>query len=267
MTLGGNMIAKEKNEHAEEGGHWYKPNGDTAYFVKAKGTGKDRPTTLRDARTLGLYPSTTTILQQLAKPGLQLWLNQQILLSALTLPRLATESEPAWLERVMFDSKEAGRKAAERGNLAHAIIQTYYENEVYIPEYPKYVYEVEQALDNEFGLHKWVAEQSFGHQGLRYGGKADLYAPADHLTDFPGAVIDIKTKAGDLEKIKPFPEHIYQLASYREGLGIPNAICGNLFVNPDTNEVRLVIHDPQDVADGWAIFCHLLRVYQIKNKI
>ena len=261
------MLAKEKSEHFEEGGHWYQPNGNSAYTVIAKGTGKERPTTLRDARSLGLYPSTTTILQQLARPGLQVWLNQQILLSALTLPRLATETEPVWLERVMFDSKETGKKAAERGNLAHAIIQTYYENEVYIPEYPKYVYEVEQTLDNEFGLHKWVAEQSFGHQELRYGGKVDLYAPADLLTGFPGAVIDIKTKASSLEKIKPFPEHIYQLASYRKGLKMPNAICGNLFVNPDTHETRLIIHNQQDIADGWNIFCHLLRVYQIKNKI
>jgi len=196
------MLAKEKNEHFEEGGHWYQPNGDSAYTVIAKGTGRERPTTLRDARTLGLYPSTTTILQQIARPGLQVWLNQQILLSALTLPRLATESEPAWLERVMFDSREAGRKAAERGNLAHAIIQTYFEDEVYIPEYPKYVYEVEQTLDNEFGIHKWVSEQSFAHE-LRYGGKVDLYAPKDDSMGFPGAVIDIKTKEGSLEKIKP----------------------------------------------------------------
>ena len=258
------MLVEEK--HSSDAGHWYQADtGEPAYQITGA-NGKVRNTNLRDARKLNLVPSVTTILGQIAKPGLQTWLNQQILLSALTLPREQNEPEPAWLERVMFDSKEAGRKAAERGNLIHAIVQTFYENEVYIPQYPKYVYETEQTLDNEFGLHKWVAEKSFAHE-LRYGGKCDLYAPADPLTDFPGAVIDIKTKETDLEGIKPYAEHLYQLAAYRQGLGIPNAICGNLFINANTDQVRLVIHDPQDIAEGWAIFCHLLRVYQIKNKI
>ena len=258
------MLVEEK--HSSDAGHWYQADtGEPAYQITGA-NGKVRNTNLRDARKLNLVPSVTTILGQIAKPGLQTWLNQQILLSALTLPREQNEPEPAWLERVMFDSKEAGRKAAERGNLIHAIVQTFYENEVYIPQYPKYVYETEQTLDNEFGLHKWIAEKSFAHE-LRFGGKCDLYAPADPLTDFPGAVIDIKTKETDLEGIKPYAEHLYQLAAYRQGLGIPNAICGNLFINANTDQVRLVIHDPQDIAEGWAIFCHLLRVYQIKNKI
>ena len=258
------MLVEEK--HSSDAGHWYQADtGEPAYQITGA-NGKVRNTNLRDARKLNLVPSVTTILGQIAKPGLQTWLNQQILLSALTLPREQNEPEPAWLERVMFDSKEAGRKAAERGNLIHAIVQTFYENEVYIPQYPKYVYETEQTLDNALGLHKWVAEKSFAHE-LRFGGKCDLYAPADPLTDFPGAVIDIKTKETDLEGIKPYAEHLYQLAAYRQGLGIPNAICGNLFINANTDQVRLVIHDPQDIAEGWAIFCHLLRVYQIKNKI
>ena len=258
------MLVEEK--HSSDAGHWYDATtGEPAYQITGA-NGKIRNTNLRDARKLNLVPSVTTILGQIAKPGLQTWLNQQILLSALTLPRLQNEPEPAWLERVMFDSKEAGRKAAERGNLIHAIVQTFYENEVYIPQYPKYVYETEQTLDNALGLHKWVAEKSFAHE-LRYGGKCDLYAPADPLTDFPGACIDIKTKETDLEGIKPYAEHLYQLAAYRQGLGIPDAICGNLFINANTNQVRLVIHDPQDIEEGWAIFCHLLRVYQIKNKI
>ena len=258
------MLVEEK--HSSDAGHWYQADtGEPAYQITGA-NGKVRNTNLRDARKLNLVPSVTTILGQIAKPGLQTWLNQQILLSALTLPREQNEPEPAWLERVMFDSKEAGRKAAERGNLIHAIVQTFYENEVYIPQYPKYVYETEQTLDNALGLHKWVAEKSFAHE-LRFGGKCDLYAPADPLTDFPGAVIDIKTKETDLDKVKPYDEHLYQLAAYREGLGMPNAICGNLFINALTNQVRLIIHDPTDIADGWAVFCHLLRVYQIKNKI
>ena len=118
------MLVEEK--HSSDAGHWYQADtGEPAYQITGA-NGKIRNTTLRDARKLNLVPSVTTILGQLNKAGLQTWLNQQILLSALTLPRGENEPEPQWLERVLFDSKEAGRKAAERGNLIHAIIQTFY---------------------------------------------------------------------------------------------------------------------------------------------
>ena len=66
--------------------HWYQHNGAPQYTVKAK-DGSDRPTTLRDARKLNLVPSVTTILKIAAKPGLEAWKLNQMLLAALTLPK------------------------------------------------------------------------------------------------------------------------------------------------------------------------------------
>ena len=82
------MLIKEK---LSESGHWYKKDGSPAYTTLGK-TG-ERATTLRDARKLGLLPSTTGIIRQLSSAGLDLWKQQQVLLAALTLPRLADELE------------------------------------------------------------------------------------------------------------------------------------------------------------------------------
>ena len=72
--------------------HWYGKDGSPRYTVTAK-DGSDRPTTLRDARKLSLVPSVTTILKVAAKPGLEMWKLEQMLLAALTLPQRPDEDE------------------------------------------------------------------------------------------------------------------------------------------------------------------------------
>jgi hypothetical protein len=245
------MIVKEK---VSESGHWYKKDGTPAYTVVGK-TG-ERPATLRDARKLGLLPSTTGVIRQLSSAGLDLWKQQQVLLAALTLPRLPDELEADWLKRVMQDSRATGREAAERGTAIHAIIQSWFEG-VYMPEKPPYINTIVDTLNNAFGSQLWLSERSFGHP-LGYGGKCDLMAKA-------GFVVDFKTKDTDLDKVDVYFEHEMQLAAYREGLGVPTARCAIVFVNGTTDQVKLIEIEQDRLQKGWECFEHLLRVYQIKN--
>jgi hypothetical protein len=245
------MLIKEK---LSESGHWYKKDGSPAYTTIGK-TG-ERATTLRDARKLGLLPSTTGIIRQLSSAGLDLWKQQQVLLAALTLPRLADELETDWLKRVMQDSRATGRDAAERGTAIHAIIQSWFEG-VYMPEKPPYINTIIETLENAFGSQLWLSEKSFAHP-LGYGGKCDLMARA-------GFIVDFKTKDTDLDKVDVYFEHEMQLAAYREGLGVPTARCAIVFVNGTTNQVKLIEIEQDRLQKGWECFEHLLRVYQIKN--
>ena len=246
------MIVKEK---LSESGHWYTKSGESAYTVRGA-NGQERNTTLRDARKLGLLPSVTTINGMLSKAGLDTWKQQQVLLAALTLPRLPDEPEADWLARVMQDSKATGREAAERGTAIHAIIQSWFEG-VYMPEKPPYINTIVDTLNNAFGSQLWLSERSFGHP-LGYGGKCDLMAKA-------GFVVDFKTKDTDLDKVDVYFEHEMQLAAYREGLGVPNARCAIVFVNGTTDQVKLIEIEQDRLQKGWECFEHLLRVYQIKN--
>ena len=253
------MIVKEK---VAESGHWYTKDGTPAYTTIGK-TG-ERNTTLRDARKLGLLPSVTTINSMLSKAGLNSWLQQQVLLAALTLPRLPDEPEADWLARVMQDSKSTGREAAERGTAIHAIIQGYFE-QMYMPQKPAYLEGIDKALEQTFGNQPWISEKSFGHP-LGFGGKVDLMAKPINGQG-TGYVCDFKTKETDLDKVDVYFEHEMQLAAYRHGLGMPTARCAIVFVNALTNQVRLIEIEQDRLQKGWEFFEHLLRVYQIKNGI
>jgi hypothetical protein len=253
------MIVKEK---IHDTGHWYTKSGQPAYFTEGK-TGT-RPTTLRDARKLGLLPSVTTINGMLSKAGLDTWKQQQVLLAALTLPRLPDEPEADWLSRVMQDSKATGREAAERGTAIHAVIEAYFD-QVYMPEKPPYLDTIDSTLKRTFGEQLWLPEKSFGHP-LGFGGKCDLMAkPVNGKGD--GFIVDFKTKDTDLDKVDVYFEHEMQLAAYREGLGVPAARCAIVFVNGTTNQVKLIEVEQDRLQKGWECFEHLLRVYQIKNGI
>jgi hypothetical protein len=249
------MIIKQKNS---ESSHWYTKKGESAYQVEGK-TGL-RATTLRDARKLDLVPSVTTILGVAAKPALTHWLQTQVLLSALTLPREPNEPESDWLERVMSDSKVQGRQAADRGTAIHSIIESYFE-QVYLPEWPQYVRNIEKTLMDAFGNQLWLSEKSFAHVELGYGGKIDLSAQ--------NLVVDFKTKETALDKVEPYHEHEMQLAAYCVGLGYKIEECraAIVFVNGTTNEVKLCEIPPDSLKSAWECFTHLLAFYKLKNNI
>jgi hypothetical protein len=247
------MLVKE---NTSESGHWYLPNGSPAYTIIGKSTGRERPTTLADARKLGLLPSVTTIINTIQKAGLDTWKQQQVLLAALTLPRLPDELESDWLTRVMQDSKATGREAAERGTQIHGVIEAFYEG-VYIPELPTYVRAVETAINEHFGSQLWVSEKSFARGG--YGGKCDLIAK--------NCVIDFKTTEKDLDKLDYYFDHQMQLAAYRQGFEMPTARCAIVYVNALQNKAKLVEIPEDDLRIGWDCFTHLLAFYRAKNKL
>ena len=260
------MIIKDR---ASESTHWYSRDGTPAYSVVSK-TGNLRPTTLRDARTNNLVPSVSGIISVAAKPGLDIWKQQNVLLSALTLPRETGEPEQSWLERVMMDSKQTGRVAADRGTAIHAIIQSFFEGAL-IPEAMPMCRPVEEAIKTHFGELLLLPELSFAHP-LGYGGKADLVAKARH--PFDGVVIDIKTKeTEDISKAEIYAEHGMQLAAYRQGFNMPKARCANVFVgykmvngNPSFTGVKVIEHEPEELNRSWLMFTKLLEFWQLKNK-
>ena len=245
---------------ASESNHWYTRDGLPQYTVPSKKDGSPRATTLRDARTMNLVPSVTTVLNVAAKPALLAWLQQQVLLAALTLPRRPDEPEKEYIDRIINDSKEQGRSAADAGTDIHASIQGFYEGGQ-VTKHQEHVDGCTKAIENVFGEHKWVSERSFAHE-LGFGGKCDLFTP-----DGDGIVVDVKTKEfTDPDKIGGYDEHLMQLSAYRVGLGLPNARCANVFVSRNVLGLAVVKEWSLDeLNEGWEMFCHLLAFWQIKN--
>jgi hypothetical protein len=242
--------------------HWYNQDGSPQYTVKAK-DGSDRPTTLRDARKMNLVPSVTTVMKVAASPGLEVWKNEQLLLAALTLPRKPEETEKEFIARVVADSKETGKRAAEAGTLIHEDIERHF-----VGLQSKLGIKVEEALFEHFKLnpdHPWLAERSFSSP-LAFGGKVDLYCEPDRSAPH-GLVVDIKTKDfGPDDKVEAYTEHMMQLAAYRNGLGIPHARCANVFVSRSHEGlIKVVEWSEDDLQRGWLMFQALLQFWKLKN--
>jgi hypothetical protein len=246
--------------------HWYGQDGSPQYTVKAK-DGSDRPTTLRDARKFNLVPSVTTVMKVAAKPALDVWKNEQLLLAALTLPRRPEETEKEFIARVIVDSKETGKRAAEAGTRIHESIEKHYAGDKNI-EHPEAALAFEKLVFEHFKTHpfqKWETEVSFSSP-MGFGGKVDLYTRIDESTPL-GIVLDAKTKDfGPDDKVAAYDENLMQLAAYREGLDLPKARCANVFVSR-THKGLVKIHEwsEEDLQRGWEMFQALLRFWKLKN--
>jgi hypothetical protein len=246
--------------------HWYRQDGKPQYTVPAK-DGSDRPTTLRDARKLNLVPSVTTVMKIAAKPGLDVWKNEQLLLAALTLPRLKDEPEKDFIARVVADSKETAKRAAERGTRVHESIEAWYEG-VRPVEHQEIASNFEKTVFEHFKTHPmqmWETEISFCHGG--FGGKVDLFTKPD-ATAPNGIVIDAKTKEfGPDDEVPAYDEHLMQLAAYRVGLGMPFARCANVFASVSyPGLIKVKEWTDEELERGWKMFECLLKFWQLKNK-
>ncbi|MCK9361947.1 hypothetical protein M0Q28_07060 [Patescibacteria group bacterium] len=242
-----------KDDFATQAGHWYSPDGSPRYTIIGK-NGKERNTTVRDARERGLLPSVTTILRQAAAPGLEKWKIGNAIMSALTLARQEGESDEDYINRIVRDSNEQAAKARDKGTEIHGAIEK-------LDRHGPYSLHVDAAMGavgGWAGLMDWDAERSFASP-LGFGGKLDLSAP--------GFVCDFKTTDKDLAGLKLWPDHRRQLAAYRHGLDMPEARCSICYVSSTKPEARVIELDEAELKQGWTEFRALLAFYYAANKL
>jgi len=247
--------------------HWYRQDGKPQYTVAAK-DGSQRPTTLRDARKMDLVPSVTTITKVVNKPALIAWQLEQMMLAAMTLPRVEGESGESFIQRVDYDSKATGRMAAEKGTRIHESIERHYKGEANV-EHEETAKAFAGAVSTYFGIPPydgWKTEQSFS-TNLGYGGKIDLsYHPSEKMPH--GIVLDAKSKEfGPDDKVIAYDENLMQLSAYRYGIGIPMARCANVFASrTHPGLIKILEWTEEDLQRGWKMFNHLLGYWKDKNK-
>jgi hypothetical protein len=243
------------------GEHWYGRDGAPRYEVLAA-SGLPRATTLSDARKRGYVPSVTTVLGVLAKPALETWKVKQGILAALTLPRQPEECDDTYLARVLTDSQQQAKNAAEEGTRIHDACEGYFKRRPIPLRYAMHVEAVSEEIERLFpGVNDWVAELSFAHP-MGFGGKVDLHSPST------GIVIDYKGKDGDFTDGKKlaYDQH-WQLAAYQVGLGLPRNVCANLFVSrTHPGKVASHVWRKESVDDGWGVFESALETWKRLRK-
>ncbi len=241
-------------------GHWYKPDGSPLYTIIGA-NGKERDTTLRDARKLNLSPSVTTVMSMAAKPGLDQYLQTQLLDAVAS---IGVHDSDFWRQSVIQKSKEHSQNAASKGTVIHDALEQYFLGN-YEHGFPANLeaicLPVVTFLDKTFGNIKWSPERSFSHN-LGFGGKVDMSFDDGA---FP-AVLDFKTKdTNDIKKMVAYDEHGMQTAAYAVGLDIPTARRYNLFISTQVPGL-LSLTESIDFERDWGMFESLLKFWQLKNR-
>ena len=255
-------------KHASEGGHWYDRDGNQiAEVTGAKG--QPLKPTLRHARVHGWAPGVTTIIGQARAHQLERWKTRQAVISALTLPRGANESDDAFLSRVEADGREQAKAAAERGTEIHAAIQRYGERHRE-PGFPFSAYWSPwiDAIRSELERYNcdpdepWHSEIGCAHSA-GYGTKADLVCD--------GWLVDFKTKDVIDGRTKTYDEHDMQLAATAHAVRMSTdhkvERCAIVFLTREAPvEARLVEVDTPALERGWLSFNALLSYWKSKNR-
>lgn len=246
---------------SSESAHWYTCDGQPCHEVKRSDGQGMRPTTLRDARKLGLLPSPTSILKTLHKEALVKWLEEQACLAVLTTPRLDGEELDAFVERVLHKEKQQdaeSQKARDLGTDIHAGIELSLKG---LPFDKKVAPYVNVAVSMAFHFGNPIAIEKIV-VGDGYAGKTDLICEKyDSIT-----VIDFKS-------CKKVPKQSYdearlQLSAYAKALGNTGnkrIQTANIYI-PTTVpcEPRSFVHD--DWLDTFENgFKPLLHYWQWKN--
>ena len=241
-------------EQAAQAGHYYTKEGKPAYTIIGK-NGKERNTTVRDAKRLGLVPSVTQVIKESNKPGLLSWKEEQAIMAALTMPLIEGETDKEYIARIKADSRVQASKAAARGIQIHTWIQQGFEGKPLPPdEAPVFFATAQLEILEHCDMPEWICEQSFSNG--QYGGKVDLHSP-DYL-------IDIKTKESIVD-VKTYDEHVMQIAAYQHGIGHKGK-GGMLFVSTKPPlEAKLIWIKSEKLERGLNMFHALVDYYYAKT--
>ena len=225
--------------------HFYDTQGNPRHFVKGS-NGKERLSTIADAKKNGWLPSVTEVLKVLDKPALTRWQVRQGVYAVTTAPDLAGEGLDAKIERILdleAQQDEESKIARDRGSDMHAGLEALSLGKPVDPKLVPWImpaYWATVGLNGVFGKVYAVEDIVIGKW---YAGKADLITWEE--LNKVNWIIDWKS-AKTLPKASAWPEHVLQMAAYAKALYSPmhqNIRTANVYlstVNP--GEFKVLAH-------------------------
>ena len=239
--------------------HWYSREGEPCHFVKGK-NGKTRATTLRDARKHGWMPSVTSVLDILAKPGLDNWKINKTIEAAATVDRSFADVD-VWKAKVIEESKRETIEASERGSRIHDMLESCFKKELEpTGDDASIFHAVDALLKVNCGEQNWRSEEVVCNLHKGYGGMIDLVSDE--------WVIDFKTKEFTTgSKQLAYESMAYQLIAYERALPAPPKRIANVFISANNPGV-VVFHewDKDEFNRYWTIFESSLTVWKNVKK-
>lgn len=245
-----------------ESAHWYNPDASSAHRMVGK-NGKERATTIRDAREKHLLPSVTTILSILAKPELEQWKMRQVALAALTHhPAADTVFDDTYLDTIINDAFEQVEDAADLGTGIHAALGDWLQHKEWNDKFTSYV----------SAVIKWVEAEKVVFDGteLRLANREYGFAGT---TDAPirrgdqSGILDFKSRKTKPEyPCTPWAGQAAQIAAYyvaKFGLIQDNACGVNVFISTtEPGRVEACWYDAATLRCEWEFFQHCAALWR-----
>lgn len=256
--------SEETKTYASEGSRWYSRDGVSIESVLSR-DGTPRSPTLRDARKSGWVPSTTTILQIMSKPQLDVWKMREVAKFCADAKIGPEEDKNEWAAWAVEQAKDQMAKARDQGSTIHGEIDRWLIDGC-ILEYASnpFVHAAVEAL-NSLGVsdHDYKVETPFCNYGI--AGKVDL-----HARNVFSWIVDWKTTSQPLDdgKMPDYDEYCAQLASYSVGLFQSlQAKCINIFLSTSIpGNWAVKIWTPDELSRGMRIFEHCRELWKLKNR-
>jgi hypothetical protein len=223
---------------------------------------------LRMARPCRAFPSVTTIMGATRNYGLDNWKREQFALSLLTLPRLRSEPDDRFIERVDEDANAKSREAMERGTHIHNLWESL--DTIKLAEQTdldKKRVEMLSEWKNENILSIEKSETVVLNKEHGYAGRFDtLCVLKDGTQKGERCLLDLKTSDPKGKPIKPWDSHCMQLSAYRLALG-EKVSCGNLMFS-STDDLQVSFHKWQeaDLEKAMPAFLGIVSYWQWSNK-
>ena len=257
LTITSKEPSNSRLVQTDQAGHWYTAEGESAHVVIGK-NGKERNTTVTDARQMGLYPSVTSILGILDKPQLTSWKIEQAIMASLTLPKEVDETLETYARRVVKDSKESTTKAAEHGTKMHeqaenilmgrAVCKDEY-LQPYIATFKKWA---DENVEKTYWCEKALV-------GAGYAGRCDAYVKLKGVGD---AIVDLKNR-----KVNPKYEPFYdtdcaQIFAYLSASENPQAAGVSIVLaSNDASKIMTRVWEKDELYQAGIAFCAMQKVW------
>ncbi len=248
--------------------HFYL-DGKPYYTILGK-DGKERDTTLRDARKVNACIGVTSIIGQLDKFQLNQWKKKRLLE---VIEDKAKNKKlvffDKWKEAILAESEERDSIYSKRGNEVHDILEQYFTDGTIHFEDEKLLLSVIGLLHDLYGEEViYESEKSFSHAD-GFGGTIDLII---HTPDGK-IIIDFKTKnKSGLGSHMCTDDYMMQLAAYRKAEDTeselePIILCANLLIGLEDLDERPYFHIWSDAKldKGEKMFYNLLEFWKLQN--
>ena len=266
--------------------HWYDADGNAVHTQITKSgpnEGKERNTTLADAKKQGLFASVSAKTGVLDAPGLNRYIQEEIMKTAFSRPPIGGEDFKTWKEFITKEAQKEMDFSKAFGTEVHKGLEQFY-GEPLLPREPYpmtlrdgSVYDrwefMEPAIDkiSELGLVIHDSEKIAVNHAYGYAGTTDLtFTTADSY-----GIIDFKTtKTKPGVKIKGYPDKAMQIAAYLAAIWGkdfdypigPKAVGHNIYISTtEVGRIELVSYDAKELKEAWEAYKHCLGLWRYVN--